>query len=102
MECYFKGNGHWEHVRNNEAIQLEADNEDTQEMITNRCKKAIMDSLHPDILKIVRRRPTPQAMLQRIERIFVGNTVNQKQRLYDKLLKLRFAGNYFCYVNDVK
>ena len=59
-----------------------------------------MDSLYPDILRLVKRRRTPYDMLKRIQKAFVGSIVDQKLKLMTKLREMRFQGNYFSFLND--
>ena len=100
MECYFKGLGLWQHVSEGTELVIAEGATETAEMSTNKCKKAIMDSLYPDILALVRRRATPQNMMDRIRKVFVGSQVAQRAHLLRKLNELKFEGNYFNFMNQ--
>lgn len=41
MECYFKGKGFWEHVRNNAALVIPEDSNETAEMKPTSVKRLL-------------------------------------------------------------
>ena len=102
IETHFRVLNLWEHVIDNQPIEIADDANETAEQKAARAKRDLFLSLHDDLLLTVSHLQTANEIYTEVKRLFIGSETAERRKLLEKLHGLYFSGNYFSFMVNFK